>query len=296
MRAQAGQSTLEYAALLLLAVAVLAAGALLVSGGGIAEAVVAQMQRAICLVRGGDCGERARAPCVTRSQSASTQASVRIAVVKLAGGSTRLRESRSDGSVLVTLVSQAGAGLQAAVGARLGIGGLSLGGSVGGTVEGRIGRGRVWRLRSDAEADALVRSLAAQAARSAPRVSGIALRGMHARGRPREPDETFGEHGLASSVSARLGRVGIALEAEDLLGSRLDRVSGVRTMTLRRRNELSASVATLGAGAEAAASSRRALRAHGRRRRTPARAGRRRGAGRAGRYGPALAAARCAAR
>ena len=250
MRAQAGQSTLEYVAIVLLALAVLGAGLLVVSGSGIADAVVAQMQRAICLVRGGECGDQARAPCVTKSTAKVTDVGGRFIVFKLGGGKTALREHRSDGSVVVRLVSRGAAGIEADAGAELGLGRFKFGGSFGGLVEGRIGKGRLWRLGSDAEADALMRSLDAQAAGSNPRVSGAAQARLGRAGPPPEPDETFGEQGLGSELRARLGRAGIDLEAEDLMGSRTDRVSGQRTLTIRRRNELSVSAAVLG-GADA---------------------------------------------
>ncbi len=251
MRAQDGQSTLEYVALVLLVLAVLAAGLLVVPGSGIAQAVVAQVQRAICLVGGGECGERARAPCVTRSSAKVTDVGGRVAIVRLSAGSTALREHRSDGSVVVKLVSRGGLGLEADVGAELGIGGWRIGGSLGGLVEGRLGRGRVWRLRSDAEADELMRSLSAQAARSSPRAGGAVLARLRGVGPPAEPDETFGEQGLGSELRARLGRVGLQLEASDLMGSRTDRASDELTFTIRRNNALSASVAVL-AGVRAA--------------------------------------------
>lgn len=248
MRAEHGQSSLEYAALLALALAVSAAGSLVLPGTGIARSVVAQMQRAICLVTGGECGERERAPCVTRSQTRSKDGSVRIAFVRLGGGATQLREHRSDGSVVLTVVTRGAAGLEASAGVKLGLGGHTLGGSVGGLVEGRVGRGRVWRLRSEAEADALQRSLSAGAPRAAPRAAGLGLR---AAAPVPEPDERFGEHGLGSELRARLGRVGIELAAEDLVGSRTVPSSGTRTLTVRRRNDLSVSAALGGAGGDA---------------------------------------------
>ena len=106
----------------------------------------------------------------------------------------------------------------------------------------------MWRLKSDAEADALLRSLGAETARRNPRAGGsLALR-LHDIPRPRRPDETIGEDGLAATLRAELGRFGIELGAQDLAGSRADGASGTRTLTLRRRNDLTASVAVLGAG------------------------------------------------
>ena len=218
MRREHGQSTLEYVAIVLLALAVLAAGLLVTSPSGIAQALVAQMQRAICLVRGGECGETVRAPCVTASTATISDLAARVVVVRLSGGRTVLRERRSDGTVVVRLLSRGGLGLELDAGLDVGFGGLRIGGSIGGLVEGRMGHGRTWNLRSDEEADRLMAALSAQATRSMPRAGGIT--GTRARtGRPPpEPDETFGEQGLGSELRARLGRAGFTLEAADLIG------------------------------------------------------------------------------
>jgi hypothetical protein len=261
VQAEHGQSTLEYAALVLLVLGVLAAGLLAASGGGIAEAVTAQMARALCLVRGGECGEHAREPCVTASTLRQTAVGARLAVVRLSGGGAALRERRSDGSVVVRLVARGGLGLEIDAGMEIGLGALRLGGSVGGLVEGRVGRGRTWYLESDAEADRLLRALRARALRSMPRAGGIALLRMGDAGPPPEPDETFGEQGLGSELRARLGGAGIALEATDLIGS-LTRRDGRRTLTLRRVNELSLGVPAV-AGAVAGHEERYGLEVDG---------------------------------
>ena len=97
MRGASGQSSLEYLVVVLLAAGALAAGGALVASPGIARAVVAQMARGLCVVRGGDC-ERDRAPCVTATRTQTTDKRVRIAFVTLGGGRTLIRERRSDGT------------------------------------------------------------------------------------------------------------------------------------------------------------------------------------------------------
>jgi hypothetical protein len=247
VRAQAGQSTVEYGALLLVALVLLMLAASVAAGTGIADAVLAQMRRALCVATGRGCEGLALAPCVTGSKSTLSEASLRVAVLRLSGSRLVLREQRSDGSVVLTLFTRAGAGIGASVGGRVAVGGLALGGSVGGTVEGVVARGRVWRLQSDAEAEALLRSLGAETARRNPRAAGSLALQLRDIPRPPEPDERFGEGGLAAELKAELGRAGIELGAQDLGGSRAER-GGAQTLTLRRRNDLKASVAVLGAG------------------------------------------------
>ena len=116
VRAQAGQSTVEYGALLFLALALFAVAALTASPTGVADAVVAQMGRALCLATGHGCDSLAIEPCVTVSTRRLREGSVRLAFVRLSGSSGALRERRSDGSVVITLSSRAGAGVKANVG------------------------------------------------------------------------------------------------------------------------------------------------------------------------------------
>ena len=158
---------------------------------------------------------------------------LRVAVLRLGGGRTLLRERRSDGSERVTLVSRGGGGAGLGLGADVGIGAWVLGGRLDGAVELRGGRGRMWTLPSHAQADALVRALAARPAgqaRGAPPP-------VHARPRARDPDVVFGDRGIATSVSGALERAGLSLEAEDLFTTRTDRRTGERTLVVRRRTE-----------------------------------------------------------
>ncbi len=230
-----GQSTVEYSALILVAVALLAAGAAGLHGSGIAEALVEQIKRAICLVGGGTC-RQAPEPCVVAATATSDDTSVRLVILRLRGGRTLLRERRSDGSERVTLIRRSGAGGGLALGAEIGAGTWMLGGRLDGAVEIRGGHGRVWTLRSGREADALVRALAS---------GGRALPA---------PDVVFGEHGLGTAVSGNLERVGLALDAEDLFTTRTDRRSGERTLFIRRSNDVLGSVGVVGPlGAEAGA-------------------------------------------
>ena len=100
-----GQSTIEYAGLVLVAAAVLATGAAGLHQVGIAEALIGQIQRAICRVSGGGC-RAVPEPCVVASTATQDDANVRIAILRLRSGTTVLRERRSDGSERVTLVQR----------------------------------------------------------------------------------------------------------------------------------------------------------------------------------------------
>ncbi|HVP03616.1 MAG TPA: hypothetical protein VMT10_13675 [Solirubrobacteraceae bacterium] len=248
MRAQAGQSTLEYVALVLLALVVLAAGVAAASAAGLAQILAAQFARAICVAAAGDC-DRDRAPCVVASRSRSADASLRVWLVRLAGGRTVLRERRSDGSELVTLVDRSGAGLEAAVGAELGVGTHQFGATLTGGASGRLARARTWRVRGPAEAEELLRRIAA----AVPVRTAGRTRPLRRQGRPPPPppppDITFGERGMDAEVRGQLGVLGLRFDAEDLFGTSLDRASGERSFTIRRRNDLAGSVG-LGAGAQ----------------------------------------------
>jgi len=245
VRTRSGQSTLEYVALVLLALVVLAAGAAAVSAAGLAEIIAAQFARAICVVGAGDC-DRDRAPCVVASRSTSDQLSVRLALVRLSGGRTVVRERRSDGSEVVTLINGGAAGLEASIGAELGFGEHSIGVTLGGSAEGRFGQGRVWHLRGPAAAEELLRRIAAVVP-TGGRNGWLVRPGRPPPAPPPAPDVVFGEHGMDTQVRARLAVLGLQLDAEDLLGTRMDRASGERSFTIRRRNVLTGSVG-LGAG------------------------------------------------
>lgn len=248
-RADHGQSTVEYLALVLVAVALLAAGTAGLHATGLADALVAQIRIALCRAGGDDC-RTAPEPCVVASTTTLDDVTLRVAILRLRGGRTLLRERRSDGSERVTLVSRGGGGAGLGLGADIGVGTWVLGGRLDGTVELRGGRGRVWTLPSHAQADALVRALAV---RPAGHARGIP---PPARARPRapDPDAVFGDRGLATSVTSALERVGLSLDAEDLFTTRTDRRTGERTLVVRRRTEALGTLGLVGPlGAEGGA-------------------------------------------
>ena len=163
MRNDSGQASLEYIVLLVISTLAIGGGAMAVKGEGLAASVLAQFARGICVVGGGDC-ERDRAPCVIGSQTTSQDLVVVVAVIRLAGGRTIIRQRSSDGTELVTLVESGGAGLELTAGGSISAGGADFGAAASGSFSGRIARGRAWTGPRAAAAERLIAQLAPAAA------------------------------------------------------------------------------------------------------------------------------------
>jgi len=213
-------------------------------GEGLAASVLAQCARGICVASGGDC-ERDRAPCVVSSATTSQDLVVVVAVVRLAGGRTIIRQRRSDGTEVVTLVESGGAGLELTAGGSISVGGAEFGGAASGSFSGRISRGRAWTVPSAAAAEQLMGQLSAAATTLASRGRPPLPRLRRAAAAPPPAEVTFGASGLSSIIGGRLAAAGISFEAEDLVGERLNHVTGQRTLTIARRNELLADLSPL---------------------------------------------------
>ena len=244
MRNESGQASLEYIVLLVISTLAIGGGAMAVKGEGLAASVLAQFARGICVVSGGDC-ERDRTPCVISSQTTSQDLVVVVAVIRLAGGRTIIRQRSSDGTGLVTLVESGGAGLELTAGGSISVGGADYGVAASGSFSGRIARGRAWTVPSAAAAERLIAQLAPAAATvtGRGRLPFSSPPGRHAT--PPPADITFGASGLSSIIGGRLAAAGISFEAEDLVGERLDHRTGQRTLTIARRNELLADLSPL---------------------------------------------------
>ena len=244
MRNDSGQASLEYIVLLVISTLAIGGGAMAVKGEGLAASVLAQFARGICVVSGGDC-ERDRTPCVISSQTTSQDLVVVVAVIRLAGGRTIIRQRSSDGTELVTLVESGGAGLELTAGGSISVGGADYGVAASGSFSGRIARGRAWTVPSAAAAERLIAQLAPAAATMTGRgrLPFSSPPGRHAT--PPPADITFGASGLSSIIGGRLAAAGISFEAEDLVGERLDHRTGQRTLTIARRNELLADLSPL---------------------------------------------------
>jgi len=244
VRNDSGQASLEYIVLLVISTLAIGGGAMAVKGEGLAASVLAQFARGICVVSGGDC-ERDRTPCVISSQTTSQDLVVVVAVIRLAGGRTIIRQRSSDGTELVTLVESGGAGLELTAGGSISVGGADYGVAASGSFSGRIARGRAWTVPSAAAAERLIAQLAPAAATvtGRGRLPFSSPPGRHAT--PPPADITFGASGLSSIIGGRLAAAGISFEAEDLVGERLDHRTGQRTLTIARRNELLADLSPL---------------------------------------------------
>src|SRR3954447_12347305 len=107
MRAQDGQGTIEYLAVVLLVAAVMGAAAALVVVTGLGERVTAAMRRALCVVTGEACDEARRiavAPCVRSSREHADGGDMQVLVARIGGRDVELRERLSDAAIAVTLV------------------------------------------------------------------------------------------------------------------------------------------------------------------------------------------------
>ena len=244
MRKDSGQASLEYIVLLVISTLAIGGGAMAVKGEGLAASVLAQFARGICVVSGGDC-ERDRAPGIVNAQTTSQDLVVVVAVIRLAGGRTIIRQRSSDGTELVTLVESGGAGLELTAGGSISVGGADYGAAASGSFSGRIARGRAWTVPSAAAAERLIAQLAPAAATMTGRGRLPFSSPPDRHATPPPADITFGASGLSSIIGGRLAAAGISFEAEDLVGERLDHRTGQRTLTIARRNELLADLSPL---------------------------------------------------
>lgn len=250
MRVSAGQASLEYVGLVaLLAVAALALAAPTSAGREVVSAVVRQVHRALCVVRGGDC-EHDRRPCVVSSRAVDDSGYVDLAIVHVGSRELVLREQRSDGTVAVTYARDRSGGLQLSSGAgahaRLGPLRLHAGLELTAALMGTIGSGTTWVVGDARTADRLVRQLVVED------VGDLGDRVLHAGpdldGFP-PPTTTFGEHAVGVTIggAAGAGTSGrLSLSSQDVAGEATDAASGQRTYLVRRRNEVVGGVALHG--------------------------------------------------
>jgi hypothetical protein len=159
MRTERGQGSLEYLAIVLLAVVVLGSGATAAAASGagadIATVVPHQVMRALCIVTRGDC-DRDRAPCDVASASDTKSWAVTVAVIKIGDDKTVTITRRSDGTYAVTLDTAPGGGLETSAGAKgkvsLGKRSFSVGADATGGITGSYAHTRTWIVQSNAAA------------------------------------------------------------------------------------------------------------------------------------------------
>lgn len=211
-RSERGQATLEWTALVAVVAAVLALAGAVAGGPGIVNAVGGALQRALCLVGGGTCRPAEPEACVLSSSDSSLQAGMKLTFVKLGGRVGLLREERSDGTFLLTLVDDVEAGLTAGAGVRAEVQLADLlharvGGMSQAEVIARLGRRRSWTVSSEEQADALERRIVRSVAErmvARPLLDAVSeLTGVDLAELP-EPDESSLGGELEASGSGRL--------------------------------------------------------------------------------------------
>lgn len=227
LRAQCGQATADYVALLgVLTVLLTVAGAVTAIGApGVANAVLGQFRRALCVVGGGDCPVPARKPCTVASERDARHAALNLGIVRLDEDTVVLRERLSDGTIRLTLSHRDGGGVEGGVGgkAKVDVRGHEIGvdAEARGAVQGLLGHGAVYYARSERAADELLDAI------RRPRLLG---------GGPRA-SEVFYEGGVRAlgNLDALGGHVlsgRLDGMANAMLGLRQDRRSGQLTLSL----------------------------------------------------------------
>ena len=241
LRAECGQATTDYVALLALTALLLAVGGGVATAAapGVVNAVVGQLGRALCRVGGGDCPIAARRPCTVASTRNAQHGAVNLGIVRLGDDRYVLRERLSDGTIRLTLAVRDGGGVEGGVGGRadvdLGRHKISVEREARGAIEGVIGHGEVFYARSERAAEALLAA--------------------HLRGAGPPASEVFAEGGVRAfgRVSGKsAGGPGGQLDGLTgaILGARRDRRNGQVTVSLGAGASGSAIVSVLiGSGA-----------------------------------------------
>jgi hypothetical protein len=237
-------ATVEHAALVVVVSSALAAGGTAADAERVPRAVAAQVEKAFCLVAGGDClapgGPRA---CVVRRDARSRVRELSAAVFRLRDGRSVLLEHRSDGTVRVTVGLSNAAGATAVLGARFLVGGrgVSAAGEVGGGGEA------AWLRRYVVADAAAARRLVERLEEHDPPVGGGAAGVVRflagGSGDEHERAIAFAGEAQAEAALRALGLGGVARAARRVAaGVRVDR-SGARTLLLALDREVTASLA-----------------------------------------------------
>src|SRR3954447_2672864 len=209
--AEAGQATIEHAAIVLL-VAVLLGAAVLAGARAsahyrIAESVKRQMARALCLVDGDSPACTAdRTACLVSERTAGLRISTDFVVVHRGQDWILVKERMSDGSVAMTIADKDTLGLAGSVGAggKVKVHGkdLEAGASADAQVLGRAGVGTTWIFDDEGSADRWANDWRTWVARVAGHGSSIAL----AKG---DPDSIALEGSFDVTLGAQAGVEGL---------------------------------------------------------------------------------------
>ena len=147
MRGQSGQTTAEYAALLALVTAALAAAGTAAGPGEVAAAIASSVRTGICIVAGdvcraSDAAAAGLAPCTLSERTRGEGLTFTVASVRLGADERWTASTRSDGTVLVTHVDERTLGAKVGVGLEASPLGLDAG--VDGKLDYAFGGGRAW--------------------------------------------------------------------------------------------------------------------------------------------------------
>ena len=157
-----GHASVEYVAVIALVAAALAlAGGAVATAQDLPAAVGAKIERALCLVSGGDCLAGRPRPCVVATDERRRTETLSAVAVQLSDGRAVVRARRSDGTIAVTELHADGAAIRVDALAQLGA-----------AVGGHIAYGRTFVVADAAAARRLVARLEAER----PKVGG-AVRG-----------------------------------------------------------------------------------------------------------------------
>jgi hypothetical protein len=222
VRAQDGQATTDYVALVALLALLLVVGAGIagVAAPGLVNAVVGQLRHALCVVSGGSCPLAPSGPCTVASMRDARHVGVNLWLVRLDDDRVLLRERLSDGTFHLTVSTREAGGIEAGIGAKAQIKTDPRGRPIGvdrelrAGAQGVLGHGSVYYARGEREADRLLRAIRAD---RAPRASEVFYEGgIRGLGRA--------EQSAARALYGhRDGR------GEALIGARPDRRSGTLT-------------------------------------------------------------------
>ena len=252
-RRDEGQATVEYVALIALVALVLAVGGVVVAATtGVGERVAYAVRHGLCVVAGVLCPAPAQ-PCVVNRDTTSDNATVTLGIVRLGEDAVVMRELRSDGRILVTLVGGLHGGAEIGIGAggQVVAGGAKIGGGaeLRAAAIARAGNGRTWIARNAAEADRLIEQLGAH--ETTPLVDvPVELADQifgGAAAEVRAPDIEWSEGGTGGDAGGTVGvgpiSASATLSLKQVLGMRTDHTTGRHTVYFRLDNASSAKLA-----------------------------------------------------
>lgn len=246
MRDSSGQASVDYVVLLGLVSAVLLAGGAIGAQGALADAVGTAWGRALCRVAGDGCPAERAPVCVRSTTSGSGRVGAELAVVRISRSLGLLRETRSDGTIDLSLVDTAELGAQAGLGgeAHATAGTAELGGGdlLEAHVLGEVARKRTWHAADAAHARALERRIllhyATGAAADAVPLLGRAahglahLAGFHGDELPRADVEQLGA-GAVARLEAEAGPADVEAQLATTGSVTRDRRSGATSIGLQ---------------------------------------------------------------